>query len=329
MTRSSQQKSKLLLIARFLMESSDEEHPQPMSQILACLSRQGIEAERKSVYDDLDTLKQFGLDINNIRGTGGGYYIGQRPFELAELKLLVDAVQASRFITERKTAQLIRKLSALASRHQAAQLRRQLYGAGRVKSMNESILYNVDALHQTIAGGHQAEFRYFDYTVDKKRRFRRDGGCYRVSPYALIWDNRRYYLLAWDEEAQAMKHYRVDRMVDIRETEEPRQGQEAFARLDMSRYAEQTFDMFGGEQALVTLECDDSMAGVIIDRFGKDTMIIGSRPGCFTVDVRVTVSPHFYGWVCSLDGGCRILGPEAVRQGMKEHLDRLSAAYRA
>ena len=327
MARSSQQKAKLLLIAKYLMEDSDERHPLSMTQILNYLRQNGVEAERKSVYDDLETLRLFGLDIVTVKGQGGGYFIGQRQFELAELKLLVDAVQASRFITERKTAQLIRKLSTLASSHQSAQLRRQVYGAGRVKSMNESIYYNVDALSQTISGGHQVEFRYFDYTVDKERRFRRDGESYRVSPYALIWDNQRYYLLAWDQGSQAFRHYRVDRMVEIRETGLKREGETEFAGLDMSRYTQQTFDMFGGRPLLVSLEFDDSMAGVVIDRFGKDTMIISSGNGCFRVDVPVVVSSHFFAWVAALDGACRIIGPPQVRQGMKEHLQKIAAAY--
>ena len=327
MARSSQQKAKLLLVARFLLENSDEQHPVSMAQILAHLQQKGVEAERKSVYDDIDTLRQFGLDIITLKGQGGGYFIGNRRFELAELKLLVDAVQASRFITERKTGQLIRKLSSLASNHQANQLRRQLVSADRVKSMNERIYYNVDALHQTISNGHQVEFRYFDYTVDKERRFRRDGERYRVSPYALIWDNQRYYLLAWDKQAQIFKHYRVDRMVEISETELKREGERQFSKLDMSRYTQQTFDMFGGRSMLVSLEFDDAMAGIVIDRFGKDTMIINSGRGSFVVDVPVTVSPHFYAWVCGLDGACRIIGPPAVRQGMKDHLQKIAAAY--
>ena len=327
MPRSSQQKQKLLLIARLLLETSDEDHPLSMNHILTQLHLHGVEAERKSVYDDIDTLRQFGFDIVTRHGQGGGYYIGQRRFELAELKMLVDVVQASQFITERKTAQLIRKLSALTSCHQAAQLQRQVFSTNRVKSMNESIYYNVDALHQTISGKHQVEFRYFDYTVNKQRRFRRDGQRYRVSPYALIWDNVRYYLLAWDDKAGAFKHYRVDRMVDITETDLPRLGGEDYARLDMARYAEQTFDMFGGRPVLVTLEFDDSFAGAVIDRFGKDIMIINSGQGSFTVDVPVTVSSHFYAWVAGLDGGCRILGPAEVRQGMKDHLTKIAAAY--
>lgn len=327
MARSSQQKAKLLLIAKYLLEDSDELHPLSMGQILAYLQRRGVEAERKSIYDDLDTLRQFGWDIVTRKGQSGGYFLSQRRFELAELKLLVDAVQASRFITQRKTAQLIRKLSALASSHQSAQLRRQVFSADRVKSMNESIYYNVDALHQTISSERQVEFRYFDYTVSKERRFRRNGGLYRVSPYALIWDNQRYYLLGWDGDAAAFKHYRVDRMVEIRESSQKREGEAAFAQLDMDRYVQQTFDMFGGQPALVNLEFDESMAGVVIDRFGKDTIIISSGQDSFTVDVKVAVSPRFYAWVAGLGGACRILGPPEVRRGMKEHLQKIAAAY--
>lgn len=327
MARSSNQKNKLLLIARLLWENSDEEHPMSMARIMDHLQSCGVNAERKSVYDDIETLRQAGFDIVTRRGRDAGYFISQREFELAELKMLVDVVQASQFITERKTRQLIRKLSGLTSCHQAAQLRRQVVSTGRGKSLNESIYYNVDALHQTISADHQVEFRYFDYTVGKQRRFRRNGEPYRISPYALIWDNERYYLLAWDDEAAALKHYRVDRMVEITETALPRLGGQAFAALDMSRYAEQTFAMFGGTPQLVTLEFDDQMSGIVIDRFGKDVMIISSGEGRFTIDVPVSVSSHFYAWVAGLDGACRIMGPPEVRQGMKEHLQKIAAAY--
>lgn len=327
MSRSSQQKVKLLHIASYLLEASDGEHPLTMAQLIAYLARQGVAAERKAVYDDINALRQFGLDVQLTREPVPAYFIGRRDFEPAELKLLVDAVQASKFITERKSLQLIKKLSSLCSAAQAGQLRRQVVLAHRVKAQNESIYYNVDGLHTAILADRCVEFQYFDYTVTKEKRFRRDGRRYCVSPVALIWEDERYYLLAWDQEAERLKHYRVDRMAGVSPTPEPRRGREAWEGLDLARYSQQTFDMFSGPRRLVSLEFDERLAGAVIDRFGKEVMIMSSRQGSFTVDVPVIVSPHFYAWVFSLDGGCRLLGPPEVRQGYIEQLQRLARQH--
>ena len=215
MPRSSNQKLKLLYVMDFLLRCSDEEHPVTVNQIIDCLAEKDIPAERKSIYDDIEALRLFGLDVIQVKGGGVyGYYVGDRDFQLPELKLLVDSVQSSKFITHKKTVSLIKKIESLASVYQARQLSRQVFVANRIKTMNESIYYNVDEIHSGIAQNRQIRFRYFDYTVDKKRRFRREGDFYQVSPFALTWDDENYYMVAYDSQAQVIKHFRVDKMVE-------------------------------------------------------------------------------------------------------------------
>ena len=205
-------KRKLPILARLLLERSDDEHPISRREMQEELERWGLSAERKSLYDDMEQLRELGLDVQARRGKNGGWYIGARDFELAELKLLVDAVQSSRFLTERKSDALIRKLEGLTSVHQARQLQRQVYVDRRVKTMNESIFYNVDRLQGAIAGNRAVTFRYFEYNAGRERVFRRAGERYRLTPYGLIWDSENYYLAGWDELRGEVRHYRVDKM---------------------------------------------------------------------------------------------------------------------
>ena len=215
MPKSANHKRKLPILAKLLLERSDEDHPISRQEMQAELERWGLSAERKSLYDDMEQLRELGMDVQARRGKGGGWYVGERDFELAELKLLVDAVQSSRFLTKRKSDALIRKLEGLTCVHQARQLQRQVYVDRRIKTMNESIFYNVDRLHGAIAAGRMITFRYFEYSAAKERVFRRDGSKYRVTPYGLIWDSENYYLAGWDELRKDLRHYRVDKMADI------------------------------------------------------------------------------------------------------------------
>ena len=224
MPKSPNQKLKLLYLLQFLRRESDEEHPVTVQQMIDELARCGVSAERKSIYDDLEALRRFGADIVQQRGRNPGYYLGQRDFELPELKLLVDSIQSSKFITQRKTLSLIRKLEGLTSVHDAQLLERQVYVRGRVKSMNESVYYNVDEISGAISRDRAIRFRYFEFTVQKERRYRREGGWYQLSPYALIWDDENYYMLAWDAAEGRFKHFRVDKMTQISALEEARAG---------------------------------------------------------------------------------------------------------
>ena len=243
MPRSSKQKLKLLYIRQLLLERSDEEHPVSVSDILAWLEENDIPAERKSIYADLDALRDYGMDILRRGGPGGGYFVGARDFELAELKLLVDAVETSKFITEAKTFALISKIEGLASESQARGLQRQVVVKNRIKTMDESIYYKVDELFDAISRDRAIRFRYYEYTVQKTRAFRHDGKIYEVSPYALTWDHEKYYLIAFDAAAGKIKHFRVDKLAEIDVTDEKRAGRAAFENLDLGAYATSHFGM--------------------------------------------------------------------------------------
>ena len=328
MPRESSQKLKLLYVMRYLLRSSDEAHPVTVQQIIDFLSGEGIPAERKSIYDDVEALRRFGLDIIQVKiGRQSGYYVGSREFELPELKLLVDSVQSSKFITYKKTLVLIRKIESLASVYEAQLLSRQVYVKNRIKTMNESIYYNVDEIHTGIARDRRIRFRYFDYTVSKERRFRRDGGYYVVSPFALTWDDENYYLVAYDSEAGIIKHFRVDKMLDIGILDEARDGQESFAALDMAEYAKKVFGMFSGREERVRMRFDNQLVGAVLDRLGREAMLIPDGENCFTVTAQVEVSPQFFAWISGFGSLARIVGPNHVVQAMRAHAAEVLAMY--
>ncbi len=309
MAKSEGQKLKLLYLKKFLEEQSDENHPLNTERILEYLAAHDIKAERKSIYSDIACLQDFGMDIIHQPGRGGGYYLASREFELPELKLLVDAVQSSRFLTGKKSMQLISKLSGLASQHEAGGLKRQVMVTGRVKTMNESIYYTVDQLHEAIARNSQIQFRYTEWGVDRKRHDR--PGPYEASPYGLVWDDEYYYLVAHSPR-HGMTHYRVDKMADITLTGEPRYIDPAAKKLDPAAYGRNVFGMFGRETVSVRMRFHNSLAGVIIDRFGADTMLIpdGEEHFIFTMDI--AVSPMFFGWISGFGTRAKILSPQSV-----------------
>ena len=306
------QKLKILYLMKILMEQTDEEHLISMAELLEQLKDYGIEAERKSVYADIDALRTFGLDVEVVPGKKGGYFVANRDFQLPELKLLVDSVQASKFITQRKTKALIQKLEGLTSVHQASLLQRQVFVGRRIKSMNESIYYNVDHIYSGINKNQQISFRYFDYTVDKEKRYRKDGRAYIASPLALIWEEEKYYLIAYDSESAQLKHYRVDKMDGIHLLDEPRQGTELFDEKELSIYTQKVFSMYGGEEHLVKLRFANELAGVALDRFGKDCVLLPYDEDHFVIEVSLQLSPKFYGWVFSLGSGVTILAPDCA-----------------
>lgn len=328
MPKSPNQKLKLPVLLRFLQRQSDEKHPVTVQQMIEELARYDISAERKSLYDDLEALRSFGADIVSVRGRSPGYYLGQRDFELAELKLLVDSIQSSKFVTQRKTLALIRKLEGLCSVHDAQLLERQVYVRGRVKSMNESVYYNVDAVSDAISRDRMIRFRYFEFTVSGERRYRRGGACYQLSPYALIWDDENYYLLAWDGEEERFKHFRVDKMSHITALESPRQGQEAFRALDMSGYSRRVFGMFAGESLPVRMRFAAHLAGAVLDRFGKETMLIPEGEERFTLTAQVVPSPQFYAWVFGFGTEAEILSPPRVREEAGRLAGEIAGLYR-
>ena len=253
MPKSANQKLKLLYLMQYLLQKSDEKHPISIQQMIDELARHDIKAERKTLYDDMEALRLFGLDIIQARGKTTGYYVGSRDFEVPELKLLVDSVQSSKFITEKKTLSLIKKIEGLASAYDAQLLQRQVYVRNRVKSMNESVYYNVDEISTAITQDKVIRFRYYDYTTTKERTFRKDGAWYEISPLSLMWDDENYYMLGYDTAAGKLKHYRVDKMTAISAIDQPRDGKEEFSKIDMSQYSKKVFGMFTGEVQTVQL----------------------------------------------------------------------------
>lgn len=330
MAKSINQKLKLLYLIKIFSEKTDENHCFTAQELIAELASYGISAERKSIYDDIECLITFGYDIVNVKAKkGGGYYLASREFELPELKLLVDAVQSSRFITQKKSRELIEKIETLAGPYDRKQLQRQVFVAGRVKTENESIYYNVDRIHHAIQMGVPITFTYLEWNVKKELQLRRGGQKYRISPWALTWQDENYYLIAYDDEEEKIKHFRVDKMNRIIElSDEKRKGMEAFQRFDIAAYTKQTFGMFGGEEQIVTLRMPASMVGIILDRFGREVSIRSTEDDFIVAKVRAAVSTQFYGWLTGLGKQVSVLSPEEVTEGYLQFLDEIIQNYK-
>ena len=328
MARGSNQKLKMLYLMKIFMEETDDTHALTMPELIAKLNAYGVNADRKTLYMDMEELRTFGLDIiSEQQGRKWYYYVGARDFELPELKLLVDSVQSAKFITDKKSSELIRKIESLASRHEAKKLQRQVFIAGRVKTMNESIYYNVDRLHEAIGTDSQIRFKYYQWNVNKEMELRRDGEWYQTSPWSLMWDDENYYLIAYNSEDGTIRHYRVDKMLDISTVDERREGKEAFKKFDLPHYTRSLFGMFGGEERKITIEAANEMVGVMIDRFGKDIIITPLDEGHFSITVSVAVSDQFLGWIIALGEGVKITAPEDVVDQMRQAAKRLAEQY--
>lgn len=329
MPKSANQKLKLIYLLKILNEKTDEDHCLSAKELIEELSFYGISAERKSIYDDMECLTRLGYDIlNNKARTGGGYYLASREFELPELKLLVDAVQSSKFITQKKSRELISKIERLAGPYEGKQLQRQVFVAGRVKTENESIYYNVDSLHHAIQQKVPISFTYLEWNVKKELQARHQGKVYRVSPFALTWQDENYYLIAYDDEEEKIKHFRVDKMNRITELcGEKRKGQEAFQEFDIAEYTNRTFGMFGGNTSMVTLKLPASMVGIIIDRFGRDVDIRILEQGEVSVRIKAAVSGQFFGWLTGLGSQVCILSPEPVKKDYRVYLQNIIKNY--
>jgi len=320
MPKSSNQKAKLLYLMKILLDNTDEEHGLTLSEISGLLLNYGITAERKSLYSDIEELKLFGIDIEMQKGKSSTYRVVSRDFEIPELKLLVDAVQSSKFITHKKSAELIKKIEGLASRHAANELQRQVFVANRIKTMNESIYYSVDILNEAINKNRQISFQYFDWDENKKKVLRHSGERYVISPWALSWDDENYYLIGFDSQANDKKHFRVDKMLSINIEKKARDGQSAFDKFDAAIYSKKTFSMFSGREESVTLLCKNSLAHIMIDRFGSDINFFKVDSEHFKFTVKVSISPLFLSWLVNFKDGVKILSPDSVISDFKELL---------
>ena len=322
MAKGANQKLKALYILELLRKESDEEHPVPMKRILSYLEQSGVKAERKSVYSDIEALQTMGYDVM-YQAKPSGYYLGEREFELPELKLLVDAVQASKFITEKQSNQLIRKLEQFTSRHEADRLQRQVRVRDRIKSANFSTLYLVDDIHQAIHGDYAISFVYLEWNRNKELVPRHEGKRYVVSPWMLLWEDENYYLLAYDHEAAIIKYFRVDKMKEISGEDGPRQGQQEFLQMDPDDLSKKTFGMFAGEKKRVELIFENDLIGVAIDRFGKDILVFDEDENHFRTTVEVNISGQFYGWLTGVGSGVKIAAPKEEREKYRKYLENI------
>ena len=322
------QKLKLLYLIKIFTEDTDDQHALTLPQIAEKLDAYGISAERKTLYQDFELLRDFGFDIIGQQARRNFYYhMGNRRFELPELKLLVDSVQSAKFITDKKSNALIKKLEGMVSKYEARKLQRQVIISGRIKAMNESIYYNVDKLHEAIGTDRQIRFKYFRWNINKEMELRKDGAWYQVSPWALMWDDENYYLVGYDAEDGKIKHYRVDKMWRISVADRKREGKEQFKAFNMPRYTKSMFGMFGGEEVKVTLEAENGMVGILLDRFGKDIPVKPVDADHFRTSVVVAVSSQFLGWIMALGDGVKIIGPDKVVTRMKEEIRLISQMY--
>lgn len=328
MAKSINQKLKLIFILDFLREYTDEDHALSTQQIIEKLDQVGISAERKSIYDDMQRLMDYGYDILQSKSKEkNGYYLASRDFELAELKLLVDAVQSSKFITRKKSRELIAKLEKLASKNQAKELQRAVYVADRVKTMNESIYYTIDAIHRAMNENNQISFQYSEWGTDKQLHLRRNGERYEASPYQLIWNDSNYYLVAFDERSKELRHYRVDKMSSVTQLDEKRDGGNLFEEFNPAVYSDKTFGMFGGSEERVTIWFDKFLIGVVMDRFGSGVDVRVYDDGSFYIVTTLQISSQFFGWIAGFGNRCKILSPSNVAEEYRLYLQEIVDIY--
>ena len=329
MAKSENQKQKILVLLDLFKSKTDEEHGVTTSDIIDYLAEHGIKAERKTVYADLNTLKEYGYEISKEKKDGNYYYtLLDRDFQLPELKLLVDAVQASKFISAKKSSELIKKIENLASVYQAKQLQRQVFVSNRIKTNYENVYYNVDELNLAINENRKIKFDYYEWNLSKEMVLRKNGHKNDISPWSLAWDDENYYLVAFDGNSGIIKHYRVDKMRKIEILDEARDGREEFEEFDAAKYAKKVFGMFTGDEQRVKIQFANKLIGVVIDRFGQDIIIIPKGVDQFVVNVNVKVSNMFLGWIIGLGDGAKILEPESVVDEVKQITERLKEQYK-
>ncbi len=329
MPKSENQKMKLLYIIRILTEETDEQSPISTKDLIEKLADQyGVSAERKTIYTDIECLREFGYDIGfDSNRTKGGYYLASRDFELPELKMLVDMVQASRFLSVKRSRELIKKIEQLAGKREASELQRTVYVANRAKAVNEGVYYAVDCIHRAIAQNKSITFHYMEFTVSSQWQLKKGGKRYEISPYFLTWNHENYYLIAFDEQRQEVRHYRVDRMKDLEIGENERQGRELFRNFDIAAYSNVAFNMYGGEEKRIKMVFINRLANVVVDRFGKDVTIRKEDEEHFSVSVNVAVSPQFYGWLAGFGTGARIVSPQSEAEAYRDYLKEILENY--
>lgn len=323
-----QDKLRMLRIMQILMQETDEQHPLSAAKIAGKLyDKYEMTCDRKTIYSDIELLNEIGLEVVHTPSKKGGFFIAERQFELPELKLLVDAVQASKFITVKKSEELIRKIGNLTSIGEAKLLKRQVFIYNRPKTGNETIFYNVDAIHTALYENKKISFQYSGWNIKKELELKRGGAFYEVSPHALTWDDENYYLVAYNDHLGEIRHYRVDKMIGTTLIDEKREGAEAFKNFNLAEFAKKTFGMYGGHDEVLTLKCKNSLVGVILDRFGTELMLIPVDEDHFRTRVLISVSRQFFGWITGIGKELVIEGPENVRTEYQEYLREILGEY--
>lgn len=324
MAKKANQRLRILFILDYLQKNSHQDHPVSAVELIQFLEQNEIPSDRKTVYADITALQDYGLDIVRNTGRNGGYYIASRNFELPELKLLINAVQSSRYLTEKKSRELIEKLCSQCNEQDAKLVRRDVYVSGRVKSMNETIYYNVDAIQEAIGQNQQISFRYFDWGLNGQRVYR--DRSYTASPYGLCQDNENCYLLAYSER-HGITSYRVDRMSDIQLLTERRVPCPELTGKNLIDQANRRFQMYSGNLVSVKLRFHRSLTNAVIDRFGKETMLLPDGDDYFVFTVQVAVSPLFLSWVMGFGEKARILYPASVVEDCKALCNAVLSQY--
>lgn len=315
------QKLKLLYIMNILLNETDENHPLNANEIIERLEEMGVNSERKSVYSDISTLLEYGLNIEKSEEYKGGYYIADKSFELAELKLLVDAISSSRFISEKKAKDLVDRIAGLGNVYDARELSRQVVVPNRNQGRGEKTFYAIDTIYRCIDENHKMSFKYFNWNAKKEKEYKYDGEAITVSPACLMWFDENYYLVAYSDKRESIRYYRVDKMDAVVELDEKREGINDIDRKKIAAIARNSFGMYQGETRNVNIVCDSSIVGVFVDRFGYD-IEIDDRGDKARVRMELEVSPQFFGWISGLGDKAYIEGPKDVRD---EYIDYIKA----
>ncbi len=326
MAKNEKQKHKLFRILEMLMKESDDTHGLSIKEIIERLGEMGIKAERKGIYDDFAVLGELGFPVMKLPTRPPKYTLENRIFELAELKMLVDAVESSKFITTGKSREIISKLETFAGSYSSRELSRQVYVEDRVKTQNNASIYSIDSIHAAINEKKKLSFKYFYYDSNKSKVFRNGGEPYVVTPVALLWNDENYYLVALDEKADTVKNFRVDKMQGAKTLSDAAKIDERVLNFNPADYSRKIFGMYGGKEELVTLECKEKLAGVMIDRFGTEPTFIKTDFG-FKFTIRLLISPNFFAWVLGFGSDVRILNPEGVRQELVNLLREIAKNY--
>lgn len=323
----SRQKQKLLFMRKVLLEQTDQQHPITVNQLINTLADNGIKEERKTVYDDIATLSGSGLAIEITKvGHANAYYVCQREFEHEELFILADAVASSKFLTERKSKQLIEKLQKLTSKYQAKELLRIIDVKDRVKTFNESIFYTINQITEAISNKKMLTFQYYSYNSKMKKQLKHSGAFYKVSPYKLIWENDNYYLICYSHIREKIVHFRADRMVKVSAVDEPRREPDV-DEATLIKELRSTFDMYSGTPERVTFEITENLVDSMVDKFGDKILLFQSENGKLSFSTDVQISPTFWGWLFQFGRQIKITSPQNIVDLAKSELKNILDSY--